>query len=327
MAVSEAGCRLAFFTRWSPDWCWVWPGAQMQHDARHVQDVEYRWIQTNYDWQGVLYICDYVCVKCACACMVSELVLFVPQTNVTYNIVLYRRRWFDSLLWGFVGFFACNSQLEQRKDYSGDAGNWYTVYLIHCGNNKQVGRPSTFSECWFSKDEDPFVPCQQQEIQRQESLDKLYLMFPTCFQPAEAIWARLRPSFCAEMQKAIGGKGSKWSRQSRLKEPLLTFLIPMWFPLNPHYMAFIWPSNLVFGHARKAAESAQRSREAMQQMSACKCTWRFDAAFDCPRFIVFFVFWGQQKVLVHWWVILDLLPSFTIQVVPVAKSGYIDQFA
>ena len=179
MAVSEAGCRLAFFTRWSPDWCWVWPGAQMQHDARHVQDVEYRWIQTNYDWQGVLYICDYVCVKCACACVVSELVLFVRQTNVTYNIVLYRRRWFDSLLRGFVGFFACNSQLEQRKDYSRDAGNWYTVYLIHCGNNKQVGRPSTFSECWFSKDEDPFVPCQQQEIQRQESLDKLYLMFPT----------------------------------------------------------------------------------------------------------------------------------------------------
>lgn len=53
------------------------------------------------------------------------------------------------------------------------------------------------------------MPCQQQEIQRQESLDKLYLMFPTGFQPAEAIWARLRPSFCAEMQKAIGGKGSK----------------------------------------------------------------------------------------------------------------------
>lgn len=35
----------------------------------------------------ILLICDYVCVKCACACVVSELVLFVRQTNVTYNIV------------------------------------------------------------------------------------------------------------------------------------------------------------------------------------------------------------------------------------------------
>ena len=123
----------------------------------------------------------------------------------------------------------------------------------------------------------------------------------TCFQPAEAIWARLRPSFCAEMQKAIGGKGSKWSRQPRLKEPFLTFLISNVIPTYgppPALHGLHWPSNLDFGHARKAAESAQRSREAMQQMSACKCTWRFDAAFDCPRFILFpFVFGANRKSL------------------------------
>ena len=270
MVVSEAGCRLAFFTRWSPDWCWVWPGAQMQHDARHVQDVEYRWIQTKYDWQGIFYMC-----VCMCGQQVGT-ICATDKYNKCY-IVYYKgdltpMGLFASQFW--IGtmqrFFLWRKQM---------------AYLIHCGNIKQVSRPSTFSQCWFSKDEDPFVPRQQQEIKRPESLEK-YLIFPTCFQPLRQFGRDWGPAFVQKCRRRLLGKvlNETTKTQRTTFDICNSSVIPTYGPPQPHYMAFIGLPTWFFSHARKAAESAQRSREAMQQMSACKCTWRFDAAFDCPCF-------------------------------------------
>ena len=104
----------------------------------------------------------------------------------------------------------------------------------------------------------------------------------------------------------------------------------MWFPLmghHPHYMAFsglqpgFWscPKGSWVGSTKQGSHA---THERLQVHLAVWCSlWL--SSFH----LVSLRFWGQQKVLVNCWVILDLLPFFTIQVVPVAKFGYIDQFA
>lgn len=244
----------------------------------------------------ILLICEHVCVKCACACVVSELVLFVRQTNVTYNIVPYR--WFDSLLWRSVGFLACNSQLEQCKDYSRDVSNLYIWSIAEISNKSVV--PVLFQNVDSARMKIPLCLVSSRKWKGKSRWTSCTWCFPRVSSLLRQFGRDWGPAFVQKCRRRLVGKVLNDRDNQDSKNHFWHF----WFQCDSHLWAttrITWPSvafNLVFGHARKAAESAQRSREAMQQMSACKCTWRFDAAFDCPRFILFpFVFGANRKSL------------------------------
>ncbi len=145
------------------------------------------------------------------------------------------------------------------------------------------------------------------------------------FPAAEAIWARLRPSFCAEMQKAIVGKGSKWDNQDSKNHYWY-----LWFQCDSHLWAATatlhglhWPSNLILV---MPGRQLSRLNEAGKPCNR----WALASApggLMQPLIVLVSRGFRQKQVIVHWWGILGLSPSFTIQVVPVAKPRYMDQFA